>query len=658
MRLTQQWMIDTYNELNEKYFDNEITSEAICLVEHSKKNKTYGCYHKVKKSITLYDRHDEVETSWKETLCHEMIHKLFDDNNINCVHGKEFKAKANEITKRGMLITTKVCYTTSTKDNTIECLTKEEKLANNTFLDYVKVTEKGRLFAGENEFVDSTYDIVRDICEDKTMSKNEIFDLLKKLKGKKMPTTSTTTTTTKKTDWRSFIQWKQDKYGEDLPQAENIAKNYLAYIENNPKFKDRLKYNEYRKQIEFNYGTEEKPNWNPISDIVYNKIHSDIDNDLRLSSRPKVEDAISLAADNNRYHEVINYFNSLTWDHIPRVETFFIDWLKADDTPLNREMTKIWLIGGVKRIVEPGCKFDNILITIGQQGSGKTSLIERLSNGFGCVSNIKIDKEQEYGQKLDNTWIAVFDELASLNKKEATDIKSWFSITMDTFRVPWGRVPEVHKRHCIYYGTTNDWYFLRDYTARCERRYWTILCHQTKEESWEKLKNFTQEVIDQIWAEAVYLYQQNPDIALDITAEYYDMLEEVQQQFRTSNEDNVAETLENLLNQEYILDENGLFKSDRDCIDQMKGKTRDMRSNEHIGHINIIPSRQIKLILKEVMHDVRKHNYFENETSGFGKRWNINVQDVKINSKVYKRVEFIRDEEKEVESMTPEDVLF
>lgn len=660
MRITQQWMIDAFKEINEKYFDGEIKSELILVVDHDKKTSVFGQYNKKKKSITLYDSHDEVETSWKEILAHEMIHKLLDDNNIDCLHGKEFKEKARELYNKGLLVTTTVTYNTTPKDKTLECLTIEDKLVNNNIFDKLKVTSKGKLFINGVQATTSTFDIIRDICEDKSLTEQQIKDIINKLKGEKtMPTT--TTVKPKAKSWRDYIIWKEDKYGEDTSNAENISDNYEAYLEHNPKYKGRIKYNEYRKQIEFNFGirsvdfTTEEDRWMPINNIVYSKIHADIDSDLHISSRPKVEDAIEIVADNHKYHEVIDYFNELCWDHKKRVETFFIDWLKADDTPLNREMTKLWFIAAVKRMVDPGCKFDNILITVGEQGSGKSWLIEKLSNGFGYETNIRIDKEQEYGQKLDNTWFAVFDELANLSKKEASEIKKWFSITMDTFRSPYARVPEVHKRHCVYYGTTNDDYFLRDYTARCERRYWTIKCYQTKIESWEKFKNFTQDVIDQIWAEAVELYKENPDVSLDIQGEYYDMLEEVQKQFKTSNEDTIAESLENMLNGKYVLDENGFFKDDRDCVNQMKGKPRDMMSNEHIGHINVIPSRQIKLILKEILHDVRKHKYFENETSGFYNRWEINVFDNKIGTRVYKRKTFMVDE---IVSQNVEDTWF
>ena len=643
--LTHTWMVDNYREINEKYFNGELSEEGDLILSSKKVHSRYGCYDVKEKSITLYTCHKETKTHMKETLAHEMIHKWLHQNDIDCVHGKEFKAKAKELTEAGLMVRTQVKYKSHVKDPGLECETNEEKLQNNAIMDYIHVNQRGFMYIAGEKFVASTYDIIRDICGDYDLTEDDIKALIIKVHDKMSSNDKEKNTQNNKMKkneektWKDYIIWKKDKYDDDTLAAENVASNYLAYLEHNPAYKGRLKYNEYRCQIEFNYGTEAEPCWKPIEDVVYNKIHSDIDNDLRLSSRCKVEDAIALCADNHKFHEVMDYFNSLMWDHKPRVETFFIDWLKADDTPLNREMTRLWFIGAVKRMIQPGCKMDTILITIGEQGSGKSWLIEKLSNGFGYETNIRIDKEQEYGQKLDNTWFAVFDELASLNKKEASDIKKWFSITMDTFRSPYAHVPKVHKRHCIYYGTTNDDYFLRDYTARCERRYWTILCHQKKAESWEKFKNFTQEVIDQIWAEAVELYLQNPDIELDIKGEYYQMLEDVQQQFKTSNEDTIAETLENYLNKKYILNGDGQFADDQDCINQMKGKTRDINADEHYGNINIIPSRQVKLILKEVLHDVRKHKYFENETSGFSKRWIVNKYEAgSFGTMCYKRV--------------------
>ena len=236
---------------------NEITSEAICLVEHTGKTPTYGCYNRKKKSITIYDAHDEVESAWVELLAHEMIHKLLDDKGIECVHGKQFQSKAKELVAKGIMVTTKKCFKTSVKDKDKECTTKEEKLMNNYFLDDVKVSEKGRLFVSDKEFVESTYNIVRDICEDKSMSRDDIRDIIKSALDKEREknekiindedmekTEETKPKEKRKTNWRDFIAWKQDKYGDDTFVAENIAENYEAYLDHNDKYAKRIKYNE------------------------------------------------------------------------------------------------------------------------------------------------------------------------------------------------------------------------------------------------------------------------------------------------------------------------------------------------------------------------------------------------------------------------------
>ena len=48
-------------------------------------------------------------------------------------------------------------------------------------------------------------------------------------------------------------------------------------------------------------------------------------------------------------------------------------------------MTMKWMLAAVKRILVPGCKFDNMLVLQGGQGIGKSTMCERLSKGF-CSS--------------------------------------------------------------------------------------------------------------------------------------------------------------------------------------------------------------------------------------------------------------------------------
>jgi len=79
----------------------------------------------------------------------------------------------------------------------------------------------------------------------------------------------------------------------------------------------------------------------------------------------RYEDAINNVFDSNKYNPTVDYLNSVQWDGKERIETIFIDWLGAEDTPLIREMSSKWLIAAVKRIYEPGCKFDNMIVLKG-----------------------------------------------------------------------------------------------------------------------------------------------------------------------------------------------------------------------------------------------------------------------------------------------------
>lgn len=54
-----------------------------------------------------------------------------------------------------------------------------------------------------------------------------------------------------------------------------------------------------------------------------------------LTGTAKIADAIALEASAAARDPVVDYLNSLRWDGIPRVETLFIDYLGAEDTPLH-----------------------------------------------------------------------------------------------------------------------------------------------------------------------------------------------------------------------------------------------------------------------------------------------------------------------------------
>ena len=251
----------------------------------------------------------------------------------------------------------------------------------------------------------------------------------------------------------------------------NTIENYVLYLTQSPKYKGMFRYNDFTKQKEF--GNRE------FNDFDLCKLYNDIEREFNLSSHTKVDSALMEVFDKNRYNPIIDYLNSVEWDGQKRVERLFIDLLEADDTELNRYMTKVWFIAAVKRIFEPGCKFDNMIVLQGEQGIGKSSICDLISLNY--ANNVSLNEvgSRDLINKLNRTWIAIVDELDSFNKKEMSNIKTFISTRQDTARLAFGKNAESYLRHCVFIGSTNDSTFLRDNTSIVERRFWVIKCNKT-----------------------------------------------------------------------------------------------------------------------------------------------------------------------------------
>jgi predicted P-loop ATPase len=94
-----------------------------------------------------------------------------------------------------------------------------------------------------------------------------------------------------------------------------------------------------------------------------------------------VSRCVSTVARDTRVHPVREYFNTLTWDGVLRLETWTTAYLGAADTPLNRAFGSLWMISAVARVLRPGCKADHMLILEGPQGARKSAALKVLGGG-------------------------------------------------------------------------------------------------------------------------------------------------------------------------------------------------------------------------------------------------------------------------------------
>lgn len=274
--------------------------------------------------------------------------------------------------------------------------------------------------------------------------------------------------------------------------------NVMVVLEHHPYYKDTIKYNEFKQEIEYNKKPLED------SDIIKIQYFMQTETGLHGISKDAVFSAIVHYAYKNKYDEAQDWINSLTWDQTPRLST----WLtSATGVPSDKYHSGIgmqWFNGMVSRIMKPGCIFDYMLVITGDQGLGKTSLFRIIGGPYYKSYTGAIDNKDFY-LALRGAIIIDLDEGATLYRSEAIKIKSVITDTHDEFRAPYERVMKKYPRRFVFSMSTNDSEPFRDITGN--RRYWAIDIKQGVNFKW------LEENRDQLFAEAYHYYKNKIDIA-------------------------------------------------------------------------------------------------------------------------------------------------
>ena len=91
---------------------------------------------------------------------------------------------------------------------------------------------------------------------------------------------------------------------------------------------------------------------------------------VRTSATPRSGTQSATAPFENRYHPIRDYLNGLKWDGTERIAHVLHHFLGAAEDEYTCEAIKIFLLGAIKRVFQPGCKFETMLCLVGGQGCG------------------------------------------------------------------------------------------------------------------------------------------------------------------------------------------------------------------------------------------------------------------------------------------------
>ena len=168
-------------------------------------------------------------------------------------------------------------------------------------------------------------------------------------------------------------------------------------------------------------------------------------------------------------------------------------------------------MGELDRVLGGGAVAGSLVLVGGAPGIGKSTLFARLGGKwFSDSLTIGDMKDKSAAEKLQGYWILELGELAGIRKVDVETVKSFITRTDDKFRQSYGTTVESHPRNNIIVGSTNsESGFLRDITGN--RRFWPVAVAGGSKYS---VFSLTQQVLDQIWAEAIELYRGGESLTL------------------------------------------------------------------------------------------------------------------------------------------------
>ncbi|MDT7849932.1 VapE family protein [Methylophilus sp. VKM B-3414] len=274
--------------------------------------------------------------------------------------------------------------------------------------------------------------------------------------------------------------------------------NIVDIIENDERWRGILAFDEFAQRV---IKLKAPPFWNNSGEAG----EWDTQDDARLAmwitkiwrfspSTALVAEAVEVAARNNPVNPPRDWLKSLKWDGKKRLLGWMHEYMGVADNEYTQRVGCWFFMGMVKRVFEPGCKFDYCLVIEGPQGRKKSTALAVIGGDWYGDTDLDLHNKDSMSA-LRGKMLYEFSEMGSVAKAEATKQKSFLSRQVDEYRPVYGRREIRVPRQLVFAGTTNEWEWNKDPTGG--RRFWPI--EVTTQIDIDGLR----EVRDQLFAEAV-----------------------------------------------------------------------------------------------------------------------------------------------------------
>ncbi|UZQ49092.1 virulence-associated E family protein [Clostridium kluyveri] len=369
-------------------------------------------------------------------------------------------------------------------------------------------------------------------------------------------------------EWLTKLQYTQQ--GAIRKTIDNVK----IILENDPRLKGKFAYNEFTMRKT----TMGALPWNPESKTRAWGDNSDSDDsgirhylekayDITRSAQV-INDAVNLVFNENKFHPVRDYLRSLEWDGIKRIDTLLINYFGAEDNIYTKAATRIFLCGGVARIFHPGCQLDYVLTLAGPQGIRKGTFYRIMAKNDEWYTELNTIKPKEAIEETMGKWIVEMAEMTPTRKSEVDEMKAFITNKTKTVRLAYARNPTDIPRQYVLAASNNNSAFLKDPTG--DRRYFPVDADMNK--ATKSIKTDLAKEVDQLWAEAMVIYEEKGNEALQLTDEEKKLAEIAQDNHRIvdDEEGSIIEYLNTPLPKDWY--EKDLYQRQRYFNDNLEPK--------------------------------------------------------------------------------------